>query len=398
MPYPSLEIASSLISFKSVSGEKDEGAILFIKNFLSDLGFNCFTETFTGSGSYEVENLYAEIEIPCINHSKNLCFAGHTDVVPEGDLSKWSINPYKPEVKNGFLIGRGAVDMKGSIACFMSAVKEYLQESSLEKSSSKNKAKISFLITGDEEADSINGTEKMLKAIYEKGFKIDSCIVGEPTNSEKIGDTIKIGRRGGVSFELKINGVQGHVAYPEKAKNPVPIVAEIVDKLSKLRLDNGNDFFQPSNLEVTTIDVGNSVVNLIPSSAKAKMNIRFNNEQTAISVKQKIEEIIQNTIKNYNNSFTYELTQIGRVNESFVFPPSDFANLIAKSSEKFAGIKPEFTTTGGTSDARFIKNYCEVAEFGLINTTAHKIDEKIAVSDLETLKNIYLEIIKGYFH
>ncbi len=400
MAFTALELASKLISYKSVSGEKDEGAINFIEQFLTDLGFKSIKQNFVGSGSYEVENLYAEYSFYSPKISKNLCFAGHTDVVPAGDVSKWSINPYKPEVINGFLIGRGAVDMKGSIACFMASVQDFLKSPEFILSQKENKnhnAKISFLITGDEEADSINGTEKMLKFIYDKNFKIDSCIVGEPSNSEKLGDTIKIGRRGGVSFQLQINGVQGHVAYPEKAKNPVPIISEIIYKLSELKLDNGNKYFQPSNLEVTSIDVGNPVVNLIPASASAKMNIRFNDIQTAESVKLKIEEIIQSTLKNHNNSLTYNLTQIGRVNESFVFPPSDFAKLIAKSVYNRTNIQPEFTTTGGTSDARFIKNYCEVAEFGLINTTAHKIDEKIAISDLQNLKDIYQDFIKDYF-
>ncbi len=383
-----LKIATDLISCKSVSGERDEGALDYIENFLKPLGFKTERLIFKGDNSYEVDNLYAEYKGMV---GRNLCFAGHTDVVPEGDSSAWSVNPYKPEIRDGYLIGRGAVDMKGSIACFMAAVSEFISDN-------KNfEGGLSFLITGDEEADSINGTEKILKAITAKGTKIDSCIVGEPTNTEQLGDMIKIGRRGGVSYEITIHGVQGHVAYPEKALNPTPIIAEIVHKISEHKFDNGNEFFQPTNLEFTTIDIGNKAVNVIPAKASAKCNIRFNNEQTAEKIHGIIEGIIKSVASRQSSAIKYEIKQIGRINECFIFTPGEFADLIADSAKKHTGIMPQFTTTGGTSDARFIKDYCEVVEFGLINTTAHKVDEKVAVSDLEKLKNIYLDIIRSYF-
>ncbi len=384
----SLELASELISFKSLSGEKDSGSLNYIESFLKPFGFKVDRIKFSGDDSYEVDNIYAEYDGGQEDNGRNLCYAGHTDVVPEGDSASWSVNPFKPEVRNGYLIGRGAVDMKGSIACFMSAASEFVSENK------KFNGKISFLITGDEEADSINGTDKILKKISAEGTKIDSCIVGEPTSDKEFGDTIKIGRRGGVSYSLEVFGVQGHVAYPEKALNPVPFIAEIIHKISIHKFDNGNEFFQPTNLEFTSIDVGNKAINIIPAKASAKCNIRFNNEQSA----EKIHTVIQDIIKSVvGDKIKYELKQFGRVNECFIFTPGKFANLIADSAKKHTGLTPKFTTTGGTSDARFIKNYCEVVEFGLINSTAHKVDEKVSVSDLEKLKDIYLDIIKNYF-
>lgn len=384
----SLEIAKKLIACRSISGEKDEGALDYIENYLRPLGFRTERFKFSGDNSYEVDNLYAEYGN---GEVRNLCFAGHTDVVPEGDSVAWSVSPYKPEVRDGYLIGRGAVDMKGSIACFMQGAKEFISEN-------KNfKGTLSFLITGDEEADSINGTEKVLKALKAKGIKISSCIVGEPTNTEKLGDMIKIGRRGGVSYEITVYGVQGHVAYPEKALNPTPIIAEIIHKISQHEFDKGTEFFQPTNLEFTTIDIGNKAVNVIPAKASAKCNIRFNNQQNSKKIRDVIEDIIKSVIGRQSSGARYEIKQIGRINECFIFSPGNFANLIADSVKKHTGLTPQFATTGGTSDARFIKDYCEVAEFGLINTTAHKVDEKVAVADLENLKNIYLDVIKKYF-
>lgn len=382
-----LQIASKLISFKSVSGEKDSGSLDYIESFLKPLGFKVSRIKFSGDDSYEVDNIYAEYEG---GQGRNLCYAGHTDVVPEGDSASWSVDPFKPEVREGYLIGRGAVDMKGSIACFMAAVQEFIKENK------KFNGKLSFLITGDEEADSINGTDKVLRKISAEGTKVDSCIVGEPTSDKEFGDTIKIGRRGGVSYSLEVFGVQGHVAYPEKSANPVPVIAEIIHKISSHKFDNGNEFFQPTNLEFTSIDVGNKAVNIIPAKASAKCNIRFNNEQSADKIKNTIEDII-NSVVSRQSSVRYELKQLGRVNECFIFSPGKFANLIADSVKKNTGITPKFTTTGGTSDARFIKNYAEVVEFGLINSTAHKVDEKVSVSDLEKLKDIYLDIIRSYF-
>jgi succinyl-diaminopimelate desuccinylase len=375
-----VKLSLELISKKSISGFKDEGAISLLVSNLKNLGFNCEVITFSDVKSYDVENLYAEIG----TGGKNLCFAGHTDVVPPGDENLWSVKPFAPEIIDGYLVGRGASDMKCAIAAFVSAVSEYLE-------TNKNfGGKLSLLITGDEEADSINGTVKLLEHIYKNGKKIDNCIVGEPTNPENIWEMIKIGRRGTINFTLTVKGVQGHVAYPNIADNPVTKLVNILHKLKQTPIDSGNDFFQSSNLEVTSIDVGNKATNVIPERAVANFNVRFNNLQTADSVKKFVEDICKSETKNYEIKAPYSF-------ESFLCKPEKFANIIKDSVIKVTGKTPVFSTTGGTSDARFIKDYCEVAEFGLINKTAHKIDEKVKVEEIVTLKNIYLEVIKQYF-
>lgn len=376
-----VEFAKELISRKSITGESDNGAIELLSTNLKNLGFNCITQNFSGDGSYEVGNLYAERG----SSGRNLCFAGHTDVVPHGDESSWSVPPYSPQIVDGYLIGRGAVDMKGSIAAWVAALSEFLNEN-------KNFShKLSMLITGDEEADSINGTVKMLKFITEKGKKIDSCVVGEPTNPNELGEMMKIGRRGSISFTLTVHGVQGHVAYPEKSRNPVTELVNILHELKSERLDKGNKFFDASNLEVTSVDVGNPTSNIIPEKASARFNIRFNNLHSTKALKKHVTHICNKHAKKY------ELEVRKGECESFISTPGKLADVIEHSVKQVLGKKAVRSTTGGTSDARFIKDYAEVVEFGLVNTTAHKVDEKVSVEDLRNLKEIYKNIIQNYF-
>ena len=376
-----VEFAKQLISRKSISGENDNGAIDLISLTLTKLGFNSLTQNFSGDGSYEVRNLYSHYG----KNGKNLCFAGHTDVVPPGDEKSWSVPPFAPQIVDGYLVGRGAVDMKGAIAAWVSAVSEFLDEN---KNFSQT---LSLLITGDEEADSINGTEKMLKHISENGVKIDSCVVGEPTNPEALGDMMKIGRRGSISFSLTVHGVQGHVAYPEKSDNPVTRLVNILHELTSKKLDKGNKFFDASNLEVTSVDVGNSTSNLIPAQASARFNIRFNNNHTTKSLKKHVMAVCN------KHAQKFDLDVRKGECESFLGKPGALADIIEHSVKQVVGKKPVRSTTGGTSDARFIKDYAEVVEFGLVNTTAHKVDEKVSVNDLNDLKNIYKNIIANYF-
>jgi len=381
MPIDVVDFTLSLISKRSISGEPDSGAIELLKNSLLSYGFDCSIQNFSGDGSYEVGNLYAQRG----SSGKNLCFAGHTDVVPPGDENSWSVPPFTPQIVDGKLIGRGAVDMKGAIAAWISAVSEFLEEN---KDFSQT---LSLLITGDEEADSVNGTVKMLKFISDKGIKIDSCIVGEPTNSEKLGDMMKIGRRGSISFTLTVRGLQGHVAYPEKVVNPNKALINILHELISKRLDKGNKFFSASNLEVTSIDVGNTTTNLIPAQASARFNIRFNNLHSTKALRKYVTAICNKHAKNY------ELEVRKGECESFLSRAGVLADIVAASAKRVVGILPVKSTTGGTSDARFIKDYAEVVEFGLVNTTAHKIDEQTPVADLINLKNIYKNIISAYF-
>ncbi len=383
MAVDAIKYALELISQKSVSCEEDHGAIDLLAGTLSKLGFENEILTFSENGTYDVKNIYSELIVD--PKGKNLCFAGHTDVVPAGDESAWSVPPFSPKIVDGILIGRGAVDMKGSIASWVSAISKYL-----ERDGKENIGTLSLLITGDEEADAINGTVKLLKYISEKGKKIDACIVGEPTNPQKLGEMMKVGRRGSVTFELTVNGIQGHVAYPDVALNPNHLLAKILSELVTTDLDQGNEYFQPSSLQVTTIDVGNEVSNLIPASAKCKINIRFNTKHT----KQSLADYIEKISAKHANSFQLSSN---KGNLPFLSVPKKLADIVNDAVVEVTSIKPVKSTTGGTSDARFIKDYAEVVEFGLINTTAHKIDEQIEADDIEKLSEIYYQIIKRYF-
>ena len=378
-----VSLAKDLVKCQSVT-PKDDGAINIVAKNLKKLGFKCQIMEFQEKGTAKIKNLYARIG----KSSPNFCFAGHTDVVPVGDLKSWTVNPFGGVIKNQKLIGRGVSDMKGSIACFISAVSEFL------KKNKKLKGSISFLITGDEETIAINGTQKVIEKLIQKKEKIDFCIVGEPTNENKLGDMIKIGRRGSITGHLTILGTQGHVAYSYTYNNPSTIIVEILNNIKKLKLDSGNKDFQPSNLEVTKITIDNSADNVVPAEAKASFNIRFNNLHTSSSLKKKLNKIFSSITKKSKANYKIKYNVSG---ESFLTKPSKTVYMIKNVIKKSTKINPVLSTTGGTSDARFIKKIAPCIEFGLIAKTIHQVDEMARVADLKKLKNIYLDILVNYF-
>ena len=380
-----LYIAKKLIKFPSET-PKDEGVLFFLEEILKELDFKCYRMP-SGKKNQKgkdalVNNLYATK-----GRGQNLCFAGHVDVVPAGDVSAWKFPPYKSIVYNGNLYGRGASDMKGAIAAFVAATARYMSEKELDFN-------LSLLITGDEEGIAEHGTKSMLPRLKKIGKKINHCIVGEPTNPNKIGEMIKIGRRGSLHGIITIIGIQGHVAYPDKAENPLPIIPKIVKVLSSKVLDKGNKHFQPSNLEFLSIDTGNTVDNVIPSKVMAKFNIRFNTLQTEKRLKNIIIKEIKKEVKN-NKNIKWNL-KLDLSGDPFLTKPNEFTNMVSNSVLKITGVKPKLSTSGGTSDARFIKNICPVVEFGSVGKTMHKINEKISIKDLESLTKIYYEVINGY--
>jgi succinyl-diaminopimelate desuccinylase len=380
-----LYLAKEFIKFPSET-PKDEGALFFLEEILTILGFDCFrmpSGDINGIGQDAlVHNLYGKR-----GKGKNLCFAGHTDVVPSGNKEKWKFPPYDAVVNDGMLIGRGAADMKGSIAAFIAAAARYFYDH--EKTFC-----ISLLITGDEEGHAKNGTKSMIPKLNDMGEKIDHCIVGEPTNPNKLGEMIKIGRRGSLHGTLIVNGKEGHVAYPHKASNPLPLMTKFVNILSDLKLDEGNEHFQSSNMEFISIDTGNNVSNVIPSKIEAKFNIRYNTLHTEESLIEKIHNTIK-TIPYDEHSFSWELkTELS--GNPFITEPDSFVDLVSSIIKENTGIEPELSTSGGTSDARFIKDICNVIEFGLVGKTMHQIDESILVEDLEILTQIYYNIIVQY--
>ena len=378
-----LELSKDLIRFPSVT-PKDAGAIKFLSKKLKKLGFNCKILEFKGNGSKPIQNLYARIG----KRGPNLCYAGHTDVVPPGSMKDWTINPFKPSIKKNYLIGRGANDMKSSIACFVAAVSQFLQKKH------KFNGSISFLITGDEEGYAINGTKKVVDYLKRKKEKIDFCIVGEPTNPNKLGEMIKIGRRGSLSGKIEIIGTQGHIAYPHLSNNPINTLVSICRKLKEKKLDKGNKNFQPSNLEFTSINVDNKAHNLIPARAIARFNVRYNNLHTSSSLKKKINLIVKK-ISN-KNKCKYKIDYIAN-GEAFLTKPGKNIFMAKKIIKKITKITPKFSTTGGTSDARFIKKISPCLEFGLVNKTMHKVDECVSISDLKKLTKIYNEFLVEYF-
>ena len=378
-----VSLAKDLVKCQSVT-PKDDGAINVVAKNLKKLGFKCQIMEFQEKGTAKIKNLYAKIG----NSSPNFCFAGHTDVVPVGDLKSWTVNPFGGVIKNQKLMGRGVSDMKGSIACFISAVSEFL------KKNKKLKGSISFLITGDEETIAINGTQKVIEKLIQKKEKIDFCIVGEPTNENKLGDMIKIGRRGSITGHLTILGTQGHVAYSYTYNNPSTIIVEILNNIKKLKLDSGNKDFQPSNLEVTKITIDNTADNVVPAEAKASFNIRFNNLHTSSSLKKKLNKIFSSITKKSKANYKIKYNVSG---ESFLTKPSKTVYMIKNVIKKSTKINPVLSTTGGTSDARFIKKIAPCIEFGLISKTIHQVDEMAKVADLKKLKNIYLDILVNYF-
>ncbi len=378
-----VSLAKDLVKCKSVT-PKDDGAINVVAKNLKKLGFKCQIMEFQEKGTAKIKNLYARIG----KSSPNFCFAGHTDVVPVGDLKSWTVNPFGGVIKNQKLIGRGVSDMKGSIACFVSAVSEFL------KKNKKLKGSISFLITGDEETIAINGTQKVIEKLIQKKEKIDFCVVGEPTNENKLGDMIKIGRRGSITGHLTILGTQGHVAYSYTYNNPSTVIVEILNNIKKLKLDSGNKDFQPSNLEVTKITIDNTADNVVPAEAKASFNIRFNNLHTSSSLKKKLNKIFSSITKKSKANYKIKYNVSG---ESFLTKPSKTVYMIKNVIKKSTKINPVLSTTGGTSDARFIKKIAPCIEFGLIAKTIHQVDEMARVADLKKLKNIYLDILVNYF-
>ena len=381
--FSELQISKDLISFPSVT-PIDAGAIKYISRKLKLLGFKCKILEFKDKKNPTIKNLYARLG----NKQPNLCYAGHTDVVPPGNISDWTINPFKPRVINNHLIGRGANDMKSSIACFMTAVSNFL------KNNKKINGSISFLITGDEEAQAINGTKKVVDYLIKKKEKIDFCIVGEPTNPKRLGEMIKIGRRGSLSCKLEIHGTQGHVAYPHLSENPIKSLIDISKKLKEKPLDNGNKHFQASNLEFTAINVDNKAHNVIPARASTQFNIRYNNYHTSTSLKKLITSVVRSICKKNNTKFKIDFLVTG---DSFLTQPSSTIQMAKKVIKKITKINPVFSTTGGTSDARFIKKIAPCLEFGLVNKTMHRVDECVSLADLKKLTKIYHNILIEYF-
>ncbi|CAO6132230.1 ArgE Acetylornithine deacetylase/Succinyl-diaminopimelate desuccinylase and related deacylases [Candidatus Pelagibacterales bacterium] len=376
-------LARDLVRCQSVT-PKDDGAINVVAKNLKKLGFKCEIMEFKEKGTPQIKNLYAKIG----KNSPNFCFAGHTDVVPVGDLKSWTVNPFGGVIKNQKLIGRGVSDMKGSIACFIAAVSEFL------KKNKKLNGSISLLITGDEETVAVNGTKKVIEKLIQKKEKINFCIVGEPTNENKLGEMIKIGRRGSITGHLTIIGIQGHVAYPHSSNNPSTIIVEVLNKIKKLKLDKGNKDFEPSNLEITKINIDNTADNVIPAEAKASFNVRFNNLHTSISIKKKLNKIFSSTSKKFKANYKIRYHVSG---ESFLTKPNKTVYMIKNVIKKSTRINPVLSTTGGTSDARFIKKISPCVEFGLIAKTIHQVDEMARVADLKKLKNIYRDILFNYF-
>jgi succinyl-diaminopimelate desuccinylase len=378
-----LQLAKDLIKFPTVT-PVDAGIMKFLEKKLKTLGFKTKVLEFREKDSRPVKNLYAKLG----NKGPNFCYAGHLDVVPAGNLKDWTVNPFKPSVKKGYLIGRGANDMKSSIASFVSAVSNFVANKRDFNGS------ISLLITGDEEGVAINGTKKVVEYLKKKKEKIDFCLVGEPTNPNKLGEMIKIGRRGSITGRLSVIGIQGHVAYPNTANNPSTALVQILKKLKEIKFDNGTKDFQPTNLEITKINIDNFADNIIPGLANAKFNIRFNNKHSSNSIKKKINKIIKHISKKNKSKFKIDYSVSG---EAFLTKPNNTTYMIQDIIKKVTKIKPKLSTTGGTSDARFIRKIAPCLEFGLVGKTMHKVDEAVSLSDLKKLTLIYSIILKNYF-
>ena len=375
-----VDLAQALIRCPSVT-PADEGAMDVLQSALEELGFTCHRLPFATGNAPEVQNLYARIG----DRAPNFCFAGHTDVVPVGDANEWSVDPFAAEIKGDRLYGRGASDMKTAIAGFAAAAARFL-----ESRDNGFPGSISLLITGDEEGEAVNGTVKVLEWLREKGEVLDACLVGEPTNPETLGDMIKIGRRGSMTAFLTVHGASGHAAYPHLADNPVERLVKMLSAVLDKPLDDGTEHFQPSTAVVTTIDVGNPVANVIPARAEARINVRFNDLHTGAGV----GTLLRRRLDDIGGDYDLDARVSG---EPFLFPPGPLSNLVAGAVEKATGKRPEFSTAGGTSDARFIKDHCPVCEYGMTNQTAHKADENALVSDIQLLSDIYQSVLDGFF-
>jgi succinyl-diaminopimelate desuccinylase len=377
-----ITLARDLLRCPSVT-PAEGGALALIEKVLKTAGFEVHRVTFSEEGTAPVENLYARIG----TEAPHLMFAGHTDVVPPGDDVAWTKPPFAGEVVGDTLYGRGAVDMKGAIACAIAATLDHLAEK-------PSTGSISFLITGDEEGIAVNGTVKLLRWAEERGEVFDHCLLGEPTNTDTLGDMVKVGRRGSQNGTLVVTGKQGHVAYPERADNPVRGLVALMGALMYEPLDQGSANFGPSNLEFTSIDIGNTTVNLIPAAARARFNIRFNDNYTQESLRALIELRAQNTARSH---IRWHIEWEPSNADAFLAPPGPFIDLVSGAIAHVTGRRPELSTTGGTSDARFIKNYCPVIEFGLVGRTMHQVDERTPVADLVQLTAVYRKILEWYF-
>ncbi len=378
-----VELSAALIRCQSVT-PVDDGAIDVMIAALEPLGFSCTDMTFAEGGA-PVRNLFARAG----DASPHFCFAGHTDVVPVGDAAAWTVDPFGAEIRDGFLWGRGATDMKAAIGCFAAAAAQVLGEKGVLGERASRPGSISLLITGDEEGPGIDGTKKVLKWMAENGHTPDAAIVGEPTNPQTMGQMMKIGRRGSLVGRLTVHGTQGHAAYPQLADNPVPRLVEMLSALTNATLDPGSDAFQPSNLEITTIDVGNPAVNVIPARAGAIFNIRFNDQHTS----DDLSKWLRQQCDAVGGKYDLDIHVSG---EAFLSPPGPFADLVSDAVTQVLGVTPERSTSGGISDARFVKDYCPVAEFGLITETAHKVDERASLEDMANLTAIYAAIVRGF--
>jgi succinyl-diaminopimelate desuccinylase len=378
-----LSLAQSLLRCPSVTPEEG-GALAFIEGVLTEAGFEVHRPVFSEPGTPDVENLYARYG----QGEPYLLFAGHTDVVPPGDATRWTHDPFSGEIHGGELYGRGAVDMKGGIACMMAAALDFI------RNNPEFKGSIGFLITGDEEGPAVNGTVKLLEWAKERGERFDHCILGEPTNPNQLGDMIKIGRRGSFTGRIVVEGKQGHVAYPHLADNPIPGMLRLLSELLSEPLDHGTEHFDASNLEVTTVDVGNPASNVIPAEARATFNIRFNDLWTPQGLEEEIHRRLREAA---GNTVRYRLSMDPTNAVAFLTPPNAFVGFIADAIKAETGFQPKLSTTGGTSDARFIVKDCPVVEFGLVGQTMHQIDERVPVADLDRLTGIYRKVLDAYF-
>ena len=374
-----LALAQDLIRCPSVT-PRDAGAMDVLQRELERLGFTCTRYPF-GEGAARVSNLYARRG----TSAPNFCFAGHLDVVPPGDASNWASDPFAASVRDGQLWGRGASDMKGAIAAMVAAVEK----------AGDIAGSISFLITGDEEGPAEHGTDPLLAAVEASGERIDHCLVGEPTNPGRLGDMVKAGRRGSLNAVLSVTGRQGHVAYPHLATNPMPVLLDLLQTLRSRDLDSGNAHFQPSNLEVTSIDVANTAHNVISETARAMFNIRFNTEHRGEDLKSWIRDCVAEAEAGTDARIDADLRVTG---EAFLTEPSPFTDLVQDAVEAHTGTRPELSTSGGTSDARYITRHCPVVEFGLVGATMHQVDERVDVADITALADIYADILRRYFN
>ena len=383
-PLNPVDLAQALIRCPSVT-PAEGGALTLLQSVLAPAGFTCHRLTMTEPGTADVENLYARLG----SRPPHLCFAGHTDVVPAGDEKAWTRPPFGGVVDGGVLYGRGAADMKGGIACFAAAALDYVKASGGLKRGS-----LSFLITGDEEAVAINGTPKLLAWLKARGETIDGCVVGEPASLKAVGDEIKVGRRGYMNAEIVVHGKQAHAAYPQNGENPVPKLARMIDRICAKPLDAGTEHFEPTSVQPTIISVPNTATNIIPAFARVNFNIRYNNLHTPATIEAWIRGHCETVAKELAARFTITLSGTGDV---FLTKPGPLVNTMAQAAQTVTGALPRFTTTGGTSDARFIKDVCPVVEIGLRNATAHQVDEHVPVDDLLTLTRIYRRFIADYF-